>query len=198
MKYFAHGFWQFARLPLSHCHDRDRSLEFCVSSTFAVGVIKDDQVEPIAFHSPPVAGFFSTKMIRKDHSQISDIGSGSRDGKSLFRRRIDGGKLQFRGRLLFSLSFLRTIISLSLSCSFVLALLFLFLFPLLFLMFTRHSFDRERTEIPSTEPFYGRSPGGSKFRPGSPMYSRLNVFPSNKRCTRVKGENGRRKKGKRY
>lgn len=74
----------------------------------------------------------------------------------------------------------------------------LFLFPLLFLMFTRHLFDRERAEIPSTEPFYGRSPGGSKFRPGSPTYSRLNVFPSNKRCTRVKGENGRRKKGKRY
>lgn len=53
-------------------------------------------------------------------------------------------------------------------------------------MFTRHPFDRERAEIPSTEPFYRRSPGGSKFRPGSPMYSRLNVFPGNKRYLSAK------------
>lgn len=93
-----------------------------------------------------------------------------------FQREIDG-KSQFHRRTPFSFSLSPSCPSVFLSCSFVTPPLFLCLhFP----MFTRHPFNRERVEIPSTE-FYGRFQGGSKFHPESPMCSRLNVFLNNKR-----------------
>lgn len=107
-----------------------------------------------------------------------------------FRREIDG-KSQFHRRSPFSRSF-----SISRShCPPVFLPFSLTLSCLHFPMFTRHPFDRERGEIPSSKSLYGRSQGGSKFHPESPMYSRLNVFLSNKRYSGQREREGTEEAG---
>lgn len=122
---WASSLWQCLRVSfwfLGHC--RGRSINpsgFCVSSTFAIGVIKGGQVEPIAFLlAIPAAGFFSAKTKCEDHREINSDGGGcsggggddksfsSRDGQSLTDESICDSFLS-RKSIVFSL-FLKSII----------------------------------------------------------------------------------------
>lgn len=107
-----------------------------------------------------------------------------------FRRGIDGGKSQFcfGPSLFFSLSLSHNLSFPPVSPSFLRS------HP--FLLSARCLRDTRSTakelKFHRRILFYGRSPDGSKFRPGSLMYSRLNVFPATKDIPGKKGQEKRK------
>lgn len=190
LRYQKPEIWRFTYHPyIIFLRDMRPTLRVLISSTFAVtmGVIKADQAEPITFRSLSAVEFFSTKANRGDHSKTNDVGD---RGKSVSEAKstVSHNFTDVRYSLALSLPLahiVRQSFSLPLSFSFVSPLSDVYATPV-----------RPRKRWNSIDrSLYGRSQGGSKFHPESPMYSRLNVFLSNKRYSQRREREGMEEAG---